>query len=615
MGTLDCVEDEEKICQWKISGSPDGWPGLIGKAIEYGKVKCQVTIADKKFESSSRDIETCVKIAGGQDAKFNISYMRGASSDYSATELFNIAKDNVNYGFNAIDPFARYQGMFAHYVDLKKHDDSGAIFSKLEGFSTCGSFRVFYTNRIDTPGVSWQGNVMLKPGFYGPTLIHEVGHAFCGLRDEYVDPDPPRLESIPQTNCRRTPSSFGAYGGIYKGCTHPDLYRSTNVSIMNAAGLSTKFNVISCGYCLQAIKGGNLDQNFVECADMDTVKPPPNNYTPEGTLGAIDANKITGFAKDNDSPDQPIKVQLFANGPEGQGEDLGQFEANLPYPDQGNHGFSVPLPERFKTTGVTIYVYGVDAQNGALHQLSNSPLTFTPPPVNLYSPVGFLQSVDVNSISGWAYDPDTPQTSIKVQLFANGAKETGENLGTYEANIFRSDVNQAQNITGNHGFSLPLPAKFKTSGVTIYAYAQDSQDHSLHPLANSPFAFTPPPLYATGRFESITKRFPSVYFTGWAYDPRQPAQRLYVFFYAHAPMNTPGSLYLAKVRTNVMRQDINQAYGISGYHGFSYSPGWRYYWSWITGSRIKTGTPIYAYVYDAATKKYYPLDNSPLYWP
>lgn len=63
--------------------------------------------------------------------------------------------------------------------------------------------------------------------------------------------------------------------------------------------------------------------------------------------------------------------------------------------------------------------------------------------------------------SGWAYDPDTPDVSIDVQIVVGGAL-----AGVVHADRERSDVNAAFGITGNHGYdvvvaipSVSLPAQ------------------------------------------------------------------------------------------------------------------------------------------------------------
>ena len=75
-------------------------------------------------------------------------------------------------------------------------------------------------------------------------------------------------------NCREDAQTFLPYGDLgYEGCTNLDLYRPSINSIMNYAN---KFNVISCGYCLSAINGSNIGDNYRECMGMDVIKPGTN---------------------------------------------------------------------------------------------------------------------------------------------------------------------------------------------------------------------------------------------------------------------------------------------------------------------------------------------------
>jgi hypothetical protein len=158
-------------------------------------------------------------------------------------------------------------------------------------------------------------------------VIHETGHSFAGLLDEYLTSMQgsiiDRLESsyalrtvasLNTENCTSNPARdyryppyyghmYGAYGNT--GCNYlfdilpaamkptlpPSYFRPSSISMMNSVppspitldgvqltigtgnGWTPKFNVISCGYLIAAIKGqqtstANAGSHWQECLDM-----------------------------------------------------------------------------------------------------------------------------------------------------------------------------------------------------------------------------------------------------------------------------------------------------------------------------------------------------------
>lgn len=111
---------------------------------------------------------------------------------------------------------------------------------------------------------------------------------------------------------------------------------------------------------------------------------------------------------------------------------------------------------------------------------------YTPPPPNAV-PVGYLDGADCSNITGWAYDPDVPSTPITVHLYRGGSFGSGTFVGAYTTDTYRSDVNAAYNITGNHGYTIPVDSSFKTgTDQSIYVYALDSAGGTNPLLTNSP---------------------------------------------------------------------------------------------------------------------------------
>jgi hypothetical protein len=77
---------------------------------------------------------------------------------------------------------------------------------------------------------------------------------------------------------------------------------------------------------------------------------------------------------------------------------------------------------------------------------------------------GWVDSADCNTISGWAWDKNQPNTPISVDIYNGSTK-----LATVTANIFRQDLVNAGKGNGYHGFSYATPSSLKDGNAhSIY---------------------------------------------------------------------------------------------------------------------------------------------------
>jgi hypothetical protein len=70
------------------------------------------------------------------------------------------------------------------------------------------------------------------------------------------------------------------------------------------------------------------------------------------------------------------------------------------------------------------------------------------------------------SLVGWAFSPLAPNSEITVTAFGN----------TYYTDVFRGDVNAVYGLSGNHGFSIPIPTSYF-----------DGNDHNFTVVAKDPY--------------------------------------------------------------------------------------------------------------------------------
>ncbi len=106
------------------------------------------------------------------------------------------------------------------------------------------------------------------------------------------------------------------------------------------------------------------------------------------------------------------------------------------------------------------------------------------------------------STYGWAVDQDVPNSSVNVLLYRdNPAGGGGTFVGSYLANIYRSDVNSFLGISGNHGFSTNPKSDLlcrsdlrdgKSHAIYAYGVNYSGTSGSNKLLTNSPKTVTCP---------------------------------------------------------------------------------------------------------------------------
>jgi hypothetical protein len=99
---------------------------------------------------------------------------------------------------------------------------------------------------------------------------------------------------------------------------------------------------------------------------------------------------------------------------------------------------------------------------------SNQPAP-PPPPISPRA-AGSLDRVDCDQVAGWAWDPQQPDTPIKVDLYDGAAL-----LTTATANRLRRDLVLNQKGNGRHGFVFDTPASLK-----------DGTPHQIHAKVTGP---------------------------------------------------------------------------------------------------------------------------------
>ena len=298
--------------------------------VVYNRPEIVLDTGDNDFTMPAQKIEVpiqmsnCVQVYGEGDYKLaftRVNYENPSKKFKTTQDLSilinnqinaNLLIDSSTKGFTSLfkaEPFKKYSYKFSIYADLINNKDlfinmprpSFTEAPNIEKYSACGLSKLVQFSNTDT-----SNEQAMSSGYYGvlipigymlkeqeftdteghvisnrlgyPTIVHELGHNIGGLLDEY----PPYnnfLEENVQvglSNCERVSNAkkvWGDYADIHEGCYHfSNVVRASSNSIMFNSVIG-KFNVISCGYLIANIIGGEPKSYWPECMTLDTIKP------------------------------------------------------------------------------------------------------------------------------------------------------------------------------------------------------------------------------------------------------------------------------------------------------------------------------------------------------
>ena len=282
----------------------------------------------------------------------------------------------------------------------------------------------------------------------------------------------------------------------------------------------------------------------------------------QGFMDAAGCGIISGWAWDANQPNATINVDIL------DGSTLiATVPANLYREDirnagigNGFHGFSFTTPASLKN-GVS---HSIRTRfGGTATDLSMSPRTISCSGV-APSYQGFHDGAGCNTISGWAWNQNDPNSPINVDLYDGSTF-----LATVPAIQYRPDLVAAGIGNGFHGFSLTVPSSLK-NGVA----------HSIRvrfPGTTTDLQRTPRSITCGGAapsYEGVFEAAGCSTMSGWAWDRNDP----------NSPINVAifdGSQLIATVLAIQFRQSlVDQGKG-NGFHVFIYN----------TPASLKNGQP------------------------
>lgn len=263
--------------------------------------------------------------------------------------------------------------------------------------------------------------------------------------------------------------------------------------------------------------------------------------------------QVTGWALDPDTT-APIKIDVTADG-RGMGAlaSAPRPDVNTAYGMGADHGFSVAYPIADGVHNVCVYAVNVGAGSG------NTLLSCQTVKLN-HEPFGSLDSLrQVGGgfiATGWAIDPDQPQTSLTIRLSIDNS------VLTRTANVSRPDVAAVYKSAGpNHGFSFPAVAGEGSHRVCLTVNNVGPGVSSLISCRTITLNYKP-----FGRLESVRRASatsPALVISGWAIDPDTTNP-------IGVSLTVDGASTGAPATANLARPDVASAYpGTGTAHGFS----------------------------------------------
>lgn len=223
-----------------------------------------------------------------------------------------------------------------------------------------------------------------------------------------------------------------------------------------------------------------------------TPVPTPGNNPPGGYLDGADCQIIGGWAKDPDSPNTPVTVEIWINGPRGAGQLYRTVVADIYRADLGgDHAYHINVPyEDLDGLSHDIYAYAIDNEvPSTVVKLTNSPITV--------DTAECLNPCDLVSLDA-QFSDNLTNSNLVTSVSAIATGDVGELRACYS---FPSDpliesprTSECTNITadGFHQRSWPRSSAQFTINTTVSAYASDGEL-----CESTPYIFTAPLVEST----------------------------------------------------------------------------------------------------------------------
>lgn len=246
-GGYELISEGEVISLFKIY-QPNCEP-LFGDGDDD---KINFAILPFNYEDYSEFKKDAIDILNCEDCLLNIEPFKSNKDKFSFS-IVNVSQDlGCEVGCRGIDTLVCCDTKIVFEEASQCHYDS--IFILVDSEELCGS-------------ASSYAKVCSKDDFSGLALVHELGHSFADLADEYVYEDfygGYDVGIVDNINCDS--GGCGKWSDItsecISGCTYSDLYRSSENSIMRDYVAS--FNDVCKNHIEKLIENYTLNEREIE---------------------------------------------------------------------------------------------------------------------------------------------------------------------------------------------------------------------------------------------------------------------------------------------------------------------------------------------------------------
>jgi len=230
----------------------------------------------------------------------------------------------------------------------------------------------------------------------------------------------------------------------------------------------------------------------VDCADAPPIEesptptptPPPGNNPPGGFLDLVNCELIYGWAQDPDSPNTPVTVEIWIDGPRGSGQLYQTLTANISR-ENGNVGYSYEFPpEKIDGLVHSVYTYAIDNEVPSVATLlTNSGITMDT--ATCLDPCA-LVALDAQ------FSEDLTSSNLATSVSAIGTGDVGSIRVCYD---YPPSASECTDITssGFHQRLWPRSDTQFTVSTTVEAYASNEElcESAEHTFIVLPTELTP----------------------------------------------------------------------------------------------------------------------------
>jgi hypothetical protein len=298
-------------------------------------------------------------------------------------------ESNVDTAYRRLlsfDPFSKYSGKFNVFridedmdlgCEMEEDDcprcDFDKIWTTIVGYCSLTKYAIVFVDASKFQG-GCHGYVlragdnalfMVLSSDYPNSIVHEFGHYFGGLADEYITGNTPR-SSAPNCDVSNCPKWSSWYSGCYKDCSKSEYYRPSEKCRMNAGKLGVDQFCPVCYEHLDSLLEGyslrlptsdkiynlhlNYDSGILTLKDITFHRAVPIDASPQPTSGY----KISETSSQNNVLytsvfEPPVTIDYDA------------FEKDTTYPVGGGSynlrevDFSVAVPYLSNSASINIY--------------------------------------------------------------------------------------------------------------------------------------------------------------------------------------------------------------------------------------------------------------------